>query len=40
MPKIKIIGALRAEKLQNEKRKEFCGTPCGYTPIHKDKVLK
>ena len=28
MPKIKIIGALRAEKLKNEKRKEFCGTPC------------
>ena len=28
MSKRKILGALLAEKLQNEKRKEFCGTPC------------
>ena len=26
--KIKILGALQAKKLQNEKQKEICGTPC------------
>ena len=28
MSEIKILGPLWAKKLQNEKRKEFCGTPC------------
>ena len=27
MSKINILGALLDEKIQNEKRKEFCGTP-------------
>ena len=28
MFKLEILSALWAEKLSNEKRKEFCGTPC------------
>ena len=50
MSEMKILGALWAEKLQNEKCKEFCGTPCNTCILqppnhcwkqwesHKDKV--